>query len=48
MLYIDLILLVFGVLMYALGKEKNAEIGRILFAVALLAFLLGGRVPFLR
>ena len=40
---LDLIILIVGLLMYALSTNgKLQEIGRIMFAFGLLAFLLGG------
>lgn len=39
-IYLPLLIAFIGVLMYALCTTKLAEVGRIMFAVGLLAFLL--------
>jgi hypothetical protein len=48
MIYLDLLILIIGVLMYALAQGKVAEIGKFMFVCGLLAFLLTGHVPVLR
>ena len=48
MIILDLVLIIAGLLLYGFASAKLAEVGRILFAFALLAFLLAGHVPVLR
>jgi len=39
---IDIIFIILGLLLYGLTKDKLAEVGRIIFFAAMLAFLLHG------